>query len=171
MDVWILAGQSNMQGCAPLIARSYCKRFTTWISAVRTDLNIPDLPIIVVQIARRAMGTLNTPELAANWDIVRDALLGLGELRIHCSGVTGNWQPARHMAGFGIYRTDGSSHPDCWVINASRDPHDGTAIRLLLNKPADASGRVGYGRGADPYCNAVDEADLPLAAGCVRFCK
>ena len=90
---------------------------------------------------------------------------GLGGLRIRCSGVTGAWEPAHHMAGFGIYQTDGKRHPDCWIIHALRDPQDGTAIRLLLNKPADSSTIVGYGRGADPYCNVVDEADMPLAAG------
>ncbi len=212
-------------------ALSYGERFASWISTVRADLNIPDLPIIAVQIARRAMGTLNTPELARGWDIVRDALLelpvrvqntsmvtaidlglcdtvhldtasqirlgrrlatlvrrmentvglscsprmlnveavpvtpGLGGLRICCSGVTGAWKPAHHMAGFGIYQPDGSKHSDCWIIHASRDPQDATAIRLLLNKPADSSAIVGYGRGADPYCNVVDEADMPLAAG------
>lgn len=212
-------------------ALSYSERFATWISAVRRDLKIPDLPIIAVQIARRAMGTLNTPDLAKGWDIVRDAQLdlpvhipntavvsaidlglcdtvhldtvsqirlgrrlakvafrmgntvglscsprmlsveavresqGLGGLRIRCSGVTGVWKPAEHMSGFGIYQTDGKRHPDCWIINVSRDSQDGTDIRLLLNKPADSSTVVGYGRGADPYCNVVDESDLPLAAG------
>ena len=68
------------------------------------------------------------------------------------------------MAGFAIYQADGLPHPDIWIINASRDPEDGTAIRLLLNQPPDATVRVGYGHGADPYCNVVDETDLPLCA-------
>ena len=90
--------------------------------------------------------------------------LGLGGLRIRCTGVMGNWQPAQRIAGFGIYQSDGMPHPECWMINASRDLQDGTAIRLLLNKPADATVWVGYGRGADPYCNMVDASDMPLSA-------
>jgi sialate O-acetylesterase len=117
----------------------------------------------VVQRMETMPGLSCSPQMR-NVEAVRESQ-GLGGLRIRCSGVTGVWKPAEHMAGFGIYQTDGKRHPDCWIINASRDPQDGTAIRLLLNKPADSSTIVGYGRGADPYCNVVDEADMPLAAG------
>jgi hypothetical protein len=69
------------------------------------------------------------------------------------------------MAGFGIHRADGSASPDCWVIEASRDPEEASAIQLVLNRPAEATDWIGYGRGADTYCNITDESDLPLLAG------
>lgn len=222
-------GESDA-GC-PELAASYEERLADWIAAVRADLQMPQLPVIVVQLARRAMGSLNTPEQDAGWDTVRgvqasipdkipmtalvgtldlglvdtvhldtaaqirlgrrlatvarrldslpgkdcsprirqvetvsNPIFGLGGLRIRCSGVTGAWQPQHHMAGFGIYRADGAAHPDCWVIDASRDPEEGSVIRLILNAPPDASAWLGYGRGADPHCNVTDEADLPLPA-------
>lgn len=226
----ILWYQGESDAAALVTARTYAERLEAWIAAARADLNRPELLVVVVQVSRRAMGTLITPALATGWDLVRAALLnlplsvpytavvgsidlglsdtvhldtasqirmgrrlamvaqrmesmpaslcsprverveavpeqlGLGGLRLRCTGVTGNWQPAQRIAGFGIYQADGLPHPDCWLINASRDPEDGTAIRLLLNKPADATVWVGYGRGADPYCNVVDASDMPLSA-------
>ncbi len=223
-------GESDTGG--PEVANSYGERMAAWIAAVRADLQRPELPVLMVQIARRAMGSLNTPALDAGWDAVRDAhaalpdrvpltvavgaidlglsdtvhlhtaaqirlgrrmatvalrlntlpgqqcsprmhrieavanpIPGLGELRLHCTGVRGDWQPRHHMAGFGMYHADGTVHQGCWVIDASRDPDDGTVIRLVLNCPPDASTWLGYGRGADPYCNVIDAADLPLLTG------
>jgi hypothetical protein len=225
-------GESDA-GC-PETAANYGKRLADWIRAVRADLQMPQLPVIVVQLARRAMGSLNTPEQDAGWDTVRgvqarlpdtipltatvgaldlglvdtvhldtvaqirlgrrlatvalrlesfpgqacsprigqvelvaNPIFGLGGLRLRCSGVTGAWQPQHHMAGFGIYRADGTVHPDCWVIDASRDPEEESAIRLILNAPPEGSAWLGFGRGADPYCNVIDEADLPLLADLV----
>ena len=226
----ILWYQGEADAAALATAHTYAERLGAWIAAARSDLNRPELPVVVVQVSRRAMGTQITPALATGWDLVREALLdlplrvshtavvgsidlglsdtvhldtasqirmgrrlatvahrmestpallcsprverveavpeqlGLGGLRIRCTGVTGNWQPAQRIAGFGIYQSNGEPHPDCWIINASRDPENGTAIRLLLSQPADATVRVGYGRGADPCCNLTDEADLPLCA-------
>jgi len=38
----------------------------------------------------------------------------------------------------------------------------GMLVRLLLGAPPDEALRVGYGLGINPYCNVVDEADMPL---------
>jgi sialate O-acetylesterase len=228
----ILWYQGEADAVMPESAASYGDRMATWIEAVRADLQIPELPVMVVQLARRALRTLNTPAVEEGWLAVRDAqaglpgripftatvgsldlglvdtvhldtasqirlgrrlatvalrveslpglacsprmrrvetvpsqISGLGGLRIHCSGVFGALQPQHRMAGFSIHRADGSASPDCWVIEASRDPEEASAIQLVLNRQAEATDWIGYGRGADTYCNITDESDLPLLAG------
>jgi len=47
----------------------YGERFTAWVTALRTDLNRPDLPILTVQLGRTTLPDLN----GAHWDIVRQA--------------------------------------------------------------------------------------------------
>lgn len=220
----ILWYQGESDAAALATARTYAERMETWIAAARADLNRPELPVVVVQVSRRAMGTQITPALATGWDLVRAASLnlplsvphtavlgsidlglsdtvhldtasqirmgrrlatvvqrmesipallcsprverveavpeqlGLGGLRIRCTGVTGNWQPAQRIAGFGIYQANGEPHPDCWIINASRDPEDGTAIRLLLNKPA-----------MPPFRLATDAGLIPIATQSMKL--
>lgn len=216
-------------------AENYEAGLSSWIESARRDLKMPELPIILVQIARRAMGPLNTPEDDRQWNIVRRAALeisarlpgialvstadlglsdvchlntrsqivlgkrlaqvflrmkrgipgslcsprmhsveiipalrGLGELRIRCTGVSGPWTPASRIAGFLICTRDGLPHPDRWVIQASADPKEPDAIRLILNEPVHESGCfAGYALGADPFCNATDTSGMALAAGII----
>ena len=48
------------------------------------------------------------------------------------------------------------------MIDVSADRADPTAIRVLLSAPPEEGARLGYGLGFNPYCNAVDDADMPL---------
>jgi sialate O-acetylesterase len=213
----------------PEAAPTYLDRMAAWITAVRADTGIADLPVLLVQI-----GNLVQPEPtmfgAEPWDMVREALRRLPEVvphctvtsavdlgltdcihintpglhrlgrrlarqalaltegnlptgprververagawsnglplvRVACSGVTGAWQPEQHLGGFAVYTPDHQPHPSVLVLNAERDPDDPTAIRVLLSAAIDDQTRLGYGLGLNPYCNAVDEADLPLPA-------
>jgi sialate O-acetylesterase len=87
-----------------------------------------------------------------------------GAVRIVCTGVEGSWRPTEHMSGFTARTPDGLPHPQNMVLNARPDPADPQHIRVLLNAPPHESCRVAYGMGFSPYCNVVDEADMPLCA-------
>jgi hypothetical protein len=87
-----------------------------------------------------------------------------GVVRIVCAGVEGGWHPTEHMAGFAALTPDGLPHPQNRVLDARPDPADPRKIRILLNAPPHDACRIGYGMGFNPYCNVVDEADMPLCA-------
>lgn len=87
-----------------------------------------------------------------------------GRLRIRCSGVTGRWRPADHLGGFTIAGADGQPIPDNAVVNAFPDPEDPAAIIINTNLPLQPNDWICYGQGFDPYCNVVDEADMPLCS-------
>ncbi|HEY3398390.1 MAG TPA: sialate O-acetylesterase [Armatimonadota bacterium] len=89
---------------------------------------------------------------------------GLVSVRVRCSGVTGGWLPEYHIGGFEVRTPDNQPHKQAMVINANRDPEDPAAIRVLLTLPPDDQACLTYGQGYNPYCNAVDEADMPLLA-------
>lgn len=211
------------------IAETYLERFTRWITAARTDLGKPDLPVVAVQLGCTTMPEPGSEQEKA-WDIVRQALydlpdtvpytavtsaidlglednihidtvglnmlgsrmarlaLGLtGEtghtanprvesvesfenstpyvfVRIDCSGVTGGWHPERRIAGFDVYDAQGQPVPDNRVYAAFRDPDNPSAIILKLNRKPESGEQIGCGRGLNPYCNAVDDAGMPLCA-------
>ena len=49
---------------------AYADRLSEWISDLRSDLNMPELPVIVVQLGRLMLNVANEPA----WDLVREAL-------------------------------------------------------------------------------------------------
>ena len=55
-------------------------------------------------------------------------------------------------------------HTEVAVYSVNRDPVDPAALQVLLSAVPEAGARLGYGGGLDPYCNLVDEADMPLCA-------
>jgi sialate O-acetylesterase len=89
---------------------------------------------------------------------------GLPLVRVVCGGVTGAWWPAYHISGFAVRTPEHEPHPTVQIITAERDPGDATALRLLLSAEPDDQVRIGYGLGLNPFCNAVDDADMPLPA-------
>ncbi|HVF10752.1 MAG TPA: sialate O-acetylesterase [Abditibacteriaceae bacterium] len=91
-------------------------------------------------------------------------LPGYGALKITCSGVTEGWQPQDHIAGFAVYNADGSPHAENRVYNAHPDKAHPSNIILRLNGEINDGDLIGYARGVNPYCNAVDEADMPLCS-------
>ncbi len=85
-------------------------------------------------------------------------------IRLHFTGVTGAWQPANPMGGFGVLNREGALHPENHIFSARRDRIDPTAIYLRLNVPLQEGESLVYGHGLRPYCNVVDSADMPLCA-------
>lgn len=212
--------------CDPEQGPTYAKRFDEWVAAVRSDLGIPNLPVIVVQlgvfampgdadgqwwdVVREAQRTL--PERTPNTAVISAIDLGLddsihvnsagqirlgkrmarlalrllgdssipagpqvtkverakihwdmGCLKVTCSGVTGKLQPGDHIPGFELRTADNKRHTTNSVMDA-RLHEDGTSIRMTLNAVADENTLLGYGTGLRPYCNLVDDADMPLLA-------
>lgn len=123
------------------------------------------------RMARQALHLTDRPEIPVGPRPERleraAAPNGLPVIRLHCSGMTGPWQPET-IFGFSLTTLEGAPHPDLMVANARPDPHDPNAIRLLLNStPADGvldSVRLAYGLGFSPCCNAVDQADMALCS-------
>jgi len=213
----------------PEFAATYAERFDQWIAALRADLEMPELPVIVVQIGcvaqcpgvvegwqaecweqvREALATLpeRTPHTAVasaidlglddsihihtaglvrlGWRLARLALnltqgngggprverivevkdtRGYGAARVECSNVAKSWSPREHIGGFEVRRSDGERHTSICVLNARTDEADPTGIHVLLSAPPDENCFLGYGLGLNPYCNAVDAADMSLPA-------
>jgi len=87
----------------------------------------------------------------------------IGALKVICKGVTGKWNPEHHIAGFELFDGEGNPHQTRFVIVADRDKDDPTSIRVTLTEPlVDNNARLGYGLGLNPYCNAIDDSDMPL---------
>jgi hypothetical protein len=89
---------------------------------------------------------------------------GYGAVKVICSGVTTGWQPQDHIAGFTIHNADGTPHAENRVYNAVPDKTHPSTITLHLNGEIGESDLIGYGQGVNPYCNAVDAADMPLCS-------
>ncbi len=144
---------------------------TTALDLGLTDcihLNTPGLYRLGRRLARQALA-LGGADLPAGPRVERVERAGtwpngLPLVRVVCSGVAGGWLPAQHIGGFEVRTPDHEPHPGVQVITAERNPDDPTAIRLLLSAEPDEDTRLGYGLGLNPYCNAVDEADMPLPA-------
>lgn len=90
--------------------------------------------------------------------------LGHPMLRVNCANVNGGWHPAQHLSGFELLSTDGTPHASVRVIDVSIAPDDPSALLILLTGQINEPGVLAYGAGLNPYCNAVDEADMPLPA-------
>jgi len=89
---------------------------------------------------------------------------GYGAVKVICSGVTTGWQPQDHIAGFAIYNADGTRHAENRVFNAVPDKTNPSTINLYLNAEIGDGDLIGYGEGVNPYCNAVDAADMALCS-------
>jgi sialate O-acetylesterase len=87
-----------------------------------------------------------------------------GLIRLQFSGVTGGWLPVDNIAGFDILTPEHVPHPVNHVINAFRDKSDPANILVRTNLPVEPGDILAYGNGLRPYCNAIDEADMPLSA-------
>jgi sialate O-acetylesterase len=89
---------------------------------------------------------------------------GYGAVQVVCSGVTTGWQPQDHIGGFTIHNADGTAHAENRVYNAAPDKTHPSTIILGLNMEIGEDDLIGYGQGVNPYCNAVDAADMPLCS-------
>jgi sialate O-acetylesterase len=145
---------------------------TTAVDLGLTDcihLATPDLHRLGRRLARQALAITGMADLPLGPSVERLERApawgnGLPQVRVVCSGVTGAWQPASHISGFAVRAPEHEPHPTVLIIAAERDPEDPTALRLRLSAEPDEQVRIGYGLGFDPFCNAVDEADMPLPA-------
>jgi sialate O-acetylesterase len=90
--------------------------------------------------------------------------LGHPMLRVNCANVNGGWHPAQHAGGFDLCAPDGAPHPSVRVIDVSVAPDDPSSLLILLTGQINEPGVLVYGKGLNPYCNVVDEADMPLPA-------
>jgi sialate O-acetylesterase len=115
------------------------------------------------RMARLATGEVRAPRLARIEKGGAHAL-GFGIARVVCENVSGGWNPKHHIGGFGIQDESGKTHPKTMIIAANADVRDPKVINVTFNTPLDDSIRLGYGLGLNPYCNAVDDADMPLPA-------
>jgi len=92
---------------------------------------------------------------------------GLWRVRVACVGVTGGWSPGTHLPGFDVCERSGETVRRVRVIEARPAADDASTVELTTTAmaPAELEGlHVSYGRGYDPVCLAMDEADLPLPA-------
>jgi hypothetical protein len=64
----------------------------------------------------------------------------------------------------GVHAEDAKTHPKTMDVAANADARDPKIINVIFNTPLDDSIRLAYGIGLNPYCNAVDDADMPLPA-------
>lgn len=88
---------------------------------------------------------------------------GVGVLHVHCKGVTGGWA-VNPVHGFEILDASGHPHPRNFVVSAGPLPEDPATVEVRLGMQPNATDRIAYGKGLDPCCNLVDEADMPLPA-------
>lgn len=124
-------------------------------------IDTPGLIRLGKRMARLALGA-DSPRVVSIQKEV--SFNGLGQARLICEGVDGSWKPRHHISGFETRTADGQPHPTITVIKADADTDDPRNIRILFNEPLDDTVLLGYGLGLNPYCNAVDEADMPLCA-------
>lgn len=211
-------------------AESYGQRFKQWIETARTDIGLPGLPVIAVQVGR-----VDNPAFL-HADLVREALRQLpaqlqgtavtsaidlaivdechvsthslirlgrrlaraalhltdqpdvapgpqvssiravpGDLpHYHCvdialTGVAGRLNPIEHVSGFSVSDTNADAGTPVKIWNADTRPTNDhptgdATIRLHLSRPVTVTTHIAYGQGVAPYCNIVDDADMPLCA-------
>jgi sialate O-acetylesterase len=89
---------------------------------------------------------------------------GFPRVQVRCEGVSGGWNPKTHLSGFEIRNAQNELHPDLFLIAVNVDAADPTSINLVLSGQPNDEVRIGYGLGLNPYCNTVDDADMPLPA-------
>jgi hypothetical protein len=83
-------------------------------------------------------------------------------LRLRFEGLAGRWIRRDGLAGFTLHASRGV--PPI-VMNAMVDEAEGDeGILLLLDRPPVPGETLAYGLGADPRCDLVDAADMPLCS-------
>lgn len=134
-------------------------------------ISAPDLIRLGHRMARQALALTENMQISTGPRIAKIESLpenpktpGRTETRVTCTGVTGSWNPADHIAGFSIYDAEGNPIPDNYVFRVYRDPANPAAIILRTNLALKPGDLVGYGMGVNPYCNVVDDADMGLCA-------
>jgi sialate O-acetylesterase len=83
-------------------------------------------------------------------------------VRVTFASVNGRLQAAGRMAGFSIHQGAGGPLPVIYLIEP--DPTDRQALLIRLTGPLPKGAVLRYGYGLDPYCNIVDEANMPVPA-------
>ncbi len=82
------------------------------------------------------------------------------QLRVTFSQVNGGLQAAGRMAGFSI--SEGADGPDIPCIFNMEPAPDDPATIILWVQEFPKTPYLWYGRGFNPYCNVVDEANMAL---------
>lgn len=100
-------------------------------------------------------------------ELIAPAANGLQRVRLHCAGVSGAWTPGSPLPGF--FFCDAANVPieRLHVVDASPAAGMPGAIDLVTSTTSEreiAGTSLGYGRGLDPVCRAVDMYDLALPA-------
>lgn len=131
-------------------------------------IDTPGLIRLGHRLARLALQLAENPTIVPGPQVTRiESGKGHGDFgvaRIVCSGVSGGWQPRHHMSGFTVRTADNEPHPTLQILDVSAEETDPRNIRILLSGPVTEGTSIAYGLGLDPYCNVVDEADMPLSS-------
>ena len=127
-------------------------------------IDTPGLIRLGRRAARIALGLSGVPGMSTGPRVTDVRIHNENQVRISCCRVSGGWQPTRRMSGFSVCHADGSPVPDNRVFAANRNPGTPADIMLRLNRRPKPGECISYGRGLNPYCNVVDEADMPLCA-------
>lgn len=98
-------------------------------------------------------------------ELIEPSAHGLQRLRLSCSDVTRAWTPGTAIPGFELCDADGLPLVRLRVVDAApsaRHPGDIEILTSTTSAHELVGVTLGYGRGLDPVCRAVDERDLPL---------
>ena len=83
-------------------------------------------------------------------------------VRVTFTSVNGRLHAAGRASGFSIHQGTSGPLPIVYAIDV--DPTDGKSVLLRLTDKPPAGAVLHYGWGLDPYCNLVDDANLPVPA-------
>jgi hypothetical protein len=153
-DLWVLAGQSNMEGLGDLV-----------------DVTQPHGQVTLLGMD----GKWRQAEEPLHWLVDSPAPIHSGDpttraersRRAPAVGVpisladsnTGGLTPERHIAGFSIRKHDGGVIPLIYesVLIPARD-----TVVLKLSGPIPEQAALWYGYGLDPYCSQTGYADMAV---------
>ena len=141
---------------------------TTAVDLSLADLIHVDTPSQIrlgKRLARAALSLTGQADIPAGPRVTGvERLESPPTLRVRCCGVVGGWLPQSNIWGFGLLDADGKLRADGQPFNAKRDPMDPASILVMFPGLPEGELTLGYGQGFNPYCNAVDEADMPLCS-------
>jgi sialate O-acetylesterase len=83
-------------------------------------------------------------------------------VRVTFASLNGRLRSDGKVSGFSIHNGAGAPLPIIYAIDI--DPADGKSILVRVTDKPAAGAVLRYGYGLDPYCNVVDEANMPLPA-------
>ena len=89
--------------------------------------------------------------------ISRDGLV----IRVTFTGVNGKLLAAGRPNGFSISAGPTGAEAQC-VFKVEFDPADPNTVLVFTNNRLPEDPHLWYGRGLDPYCNIVDEAEMAM---------